>query len=123
MQIIFQSFGLKKRLPPEVELVLYRVSQEGLNNISKHANASKVNLRLTYSHPDIIFTIKDDGDGFVTSEDGLNVGSNRKGIGLLSMKERVTPLGGSMAIHSTPGKGTTLRIKVPMNERKSNETD
>ena len=123
MQISFQSFGLKKRLPPEVELVLYRVFQEGLNNISKHANASQVNLRLTYNHPDIIFMIKDDGGGFVVSEDGLTVGSNKKGIGLLSMKERVTSLGGSMAIYSTPGKGTTLRIKVPMDERKSNETD
>jgi PAS domain S-box-containing protein len=122
-RISFQSFGLKKRLPPEIELVLYRVFQEGLNNISKHANASQVNLQLTYNHPDIIFMIKDDGCGFIPREDGLPAGSNRKGIGLLSMKERVTSLGGSMAIHSTPGKGTALRIKIPMNERKSNETD
>ena len=115
-EITFQSVGLKKRLPNEIELVIYRVFQEGLNNISKHADASQVNLQLTYNHPHIIFMIMDDGCGFAASEDGLPAESYKKGIGLLSMKERVTSLGGTMTIRSTPGKGTTLRIKIPMVE-------
>lgn len=119
IKIAFQSIGLKKRIPPAVELVLYRVFQEGLNNISKHAEASHVTLQLTSSHPDLIFMIKDNGRGFIVGEDDMPVGSHRKGIGLLSMKERVKTLGGSMTIHSTLGKGTILRVKVPIHERKN----
>ncbi len=117
MVIRFQSIGLKKRMPPEIELALYRVFQEGMNNISKHARASQVNLQLTYNHPNIIFMIKDDGCGFSINEDGMPADGHRKSIGLLSMKERVTSLGGSMNVHSTPGKGTTLRIKIPIGKK------
>ena len=117
MRIAFQSIGLKKRMPPEIELALYRVFQEGMNNISKHARASQVNLQLTYNHPNIIFMIKDDGCGFSINEDGMPADGHRKSIGLLSMKERVTSLGGSMNVHSTPEKGTTLRIKIPIGEK------
>ena len=120
-RIVFQSNGLKKRIPPEVELVLYRVFQEGLTNIAKHAKASHVNLQLTYNHPYIIFIIKDDGGGFVPSDSGIPFQNQRVGVGLLSMKERVSSLDGSLVIHSTPGKGTVLRIRIPIGERKSNE--
>ena len=121
-RISFQAIGLKKRIPSDVELVLYRVFQEGLNNISKHAQASQVDLQLTYNHPDIIFMVKDNGCGFRVNDDGLPSESHRKGIGLLSMKERVTSTGGTMTIHSMPGKGTALRIKIPISERKTDET-
>ncbi len=121
IQIAFQSIGLKRRIPPAVELVLYRVFQEGLNNISKHARASHVALQLTHSHPDIIFMIRDNGHGFAVSENGLPLENRRKGIGLLSMKERVRSLGGSMTIRSTLGKGTSLRVKIPIHERENDE--
>jgi PAS domain S-box-containing protein len=117
--ISFQSIGLKKRIPADVELVIYRVFQEGMNNISKHALASQVNLQLTYNHPDIIFIVKDDGCGFLVDEEGMPSDSYRKGIGLLSMKERVTSIGGTMTLHSRPGKGTAIRIKIPIYERKT----
>jgi len=119
LHVAFQAIGLKKRLSADVELVLYRVFQEGLNNIAKHSGASNANLQLTYNHPDIIFMIRDDGGGFVVSDDGVTVENSRKGIGLLSMKERVTLLDGTMTVRSTPGKGTVLRVKIPMdNEEK-----
>lgn len=121
IRIVFQSVGLKRRIPPAVELVLYRVFQEGLNNISKHARASHIALQLTYSHPDIIFMIRDNGQGFVVSDDGMPLESRRKGIGLLSMNERVKALGGSATIHSTLGKGTLLRVKIPIHESQSDE--
>lgn len=123
MHVTFQAIGLKKRLSSDIELVLYRVFQEGLNNIAKHSGASNVYLQLTYNHPDTIFMIRDDGCGFVVSEDGVTVDNSRKGIGLLSMKERVTLLNGTMTVRSTPGKGTVLRIKIPMNEEIKHETN
>ena len=121
IRVTFQSIGLKKRIPSDVELVLYRVFQEGMNNISKHAQARQVNLQLTYSHPDIIFIVKDNGCGFLVNDDGMPSDTHRKGIGLLSMKERVASVGGFMAIHSSPGTGTALRIKVPISNRKTDE--
>ncbi|WP_136797246.1 PAS domain-containing sensor histidine kinase [Desulfosediminicola ganghwensis] len=114
--VSFQAVGLKKRLPSEVELVLYRVFQEGLNNIAKHANASLVDIQLTYSHPDIILIIKDNGCGFHIGKEGVSENDPRNGIGLLSMKERVAALSGSFSIRSAPGKGTVLRVKIPMSD-------
>ena len=123
LNISFQAIGLKRRLPSEVELVLYRVFQEGLNNITKHANATAVDVQLTYSHPDIIFIIKDNGSGFEMGQDGVSGNDPRQGIGLLSMKERVASLSGSFSIRSAQNKGTILRVKIPMNEYRVNGTD
>jgi PAS domain S-box-containing protein len=121
--ITFQSAGLKRRLPSDVELVLYRVFQEGVNNIIKHAGARKISVQLTYSHPEIIFIIKDDGCGFEVSKHDVTGHDPRQGIGLLSMKERVASLDGTMAIRSEPGKGTVLRIKIPMSKIQPDESD
>lgn len=123
MQITFQAIGLKKRLSPGIELVLYRVFQEGLNNITKHSRARNVSIQLTYNHPDIIFMIRDDGCGFTAGKDGFPVQNQIKSIGLLSMKERVSSLNGDMSVRSTPGKGTVLRIKIPMDEGQNHETN
>jgi len=122
-RISFQAIGLKKRIPSDVELVLYRVFQESMNNISKHARAGQVDLQLTYSHPDIIFMVKDDGCGFAVNEDGMPSDSPRKSIGLLSMQERVTSAGGAMAIYSAPGKGTTIRVKIPISGKRTHGSD
>lgn len=123
MDISYHTVGLKRRLPADVELVLYRVFQEGLNNIIKHANARVVSLQLTYSHPDIIFIIKDDGCGFQITGDELSGQDPRQGIGLMSMKERVATLSGTLTVRSSPGKGTVLRIKIPMSEIQPDESN
>jgi len=123
MQISFESIGLKKRLPSSVELVIYRVFQEGLNNITKHSGATNVNIQLTYNHPDIIFMIRDNGCGFESDKEGFPTNNQGKSIGLLSMRERVSSLNGEMSIRSTSGKGTILRIKIPMCIRPKNDNN
>jgi PAS domain S-box-containing protein len=117
----FQAAGLKKRLSSDVELVLYRVFQESVNNILKHADATEVDVQLTYNYPDIIFVVKDNGNGFEIDDDGMPRYHTRKAIGLLSMKERVSSLDGTMRIISAPGKGTLLRIKIPINQKSLDE--
>jgi len=114
VRLDFEATGIKKRPGPEIEIVIYRVLQETLNNIAKHARASRVNIVLAYSHPKLILTIKDDGIGF-----GLK-GKTRPmqgstGIGLLGIRERVESVGGHCEIRSNKGKGTMIRVELPLN--------
>ncbi|OEU51709.1 MAG: hypothetical protein BA861_01585 [Desulfobacterales bacterium S3730MH5] len=109
LQIDFQTIGVRKRPDAEIEIVLYRIVQEALNNIAKH-----VSILLTYSHPKLISTIKDDGIGFERMEGMLPSGPNKGGIGLLGMRERVGSLGGTINIHSNRGKGTVIRVELPV---------
>ena len=110
IQVEFQVLGLKKRLNPEMELVLYRIFQECLTNIYKHAKAKRIEIILTYSHPRVIFIIRDDGIGYEQTRKG----KSSRGIGIPSMKERVASFGGSVDISSTPGRGTTIRADLPV---------
>ena len=105
------GFGMR-RLNPELEIGFYRILQEALNNVAKHAAASKVSVRLTYSHPKVIMVIKDDGRGF---EPGLvrRPSAEGGGIGLVSMKERVAAVGGTLDIRSSPGSGVMIRVSAP----------
>lgn len=108
-QVNFQAIGFRKRLSPDVELGLYRIFQESMNNIVKHAKAKNVNVTLTYSHPNVIFIISDDGEGFDDQTRGTD------GIGLLGMRERVMAMDGLIDIRSGRGKGTTIRVELPVN--------
>lgn len=112
LQINLQTLGFKKRPHPDIEIVLFRVFQECLNNIIKHANAKHVDISLTYSYPKIIFMVKDDGIGFdQTSHSHLTPGQ-KHGIGLLGMRERVASIGGTIEVQSRPGKGTLVRAEL-----------
>jgi PAS domain S-box-containing protein len=113
LEIDFQAVGIKGRPDSEIEIVLYRVLQEALNNIAKHAKAGHVDVLLTYSHPKLIFTIKDDGVGLQTTRSGKTVPGEAKGIGLLGMRERVGSVGGTCDVVSNKGKGTMIRVKLP----------
>lgn len=113
LRVDFQAIGVKKRPSPEVETVLYRVVQESLNNIVKHACAQNVQVFLTYSHPNFILTIKDDGVGF-EQETHLQFGTRRaQGVGLLGMRERVASVNGRIDILSGKGKGTVIWVETP----------
>lgn len=114
VEIDFQTAGFKKRLSPEAEIVIYRIFQEGLNNVTKHSRATKVDIKLTASHPRAIFLIQDNGCGFEQDEDGMPKNGRSLGIGLLSMKERVASLDGSIQVKSVPGVGTAIRVELPM---------
>jgi PAS domain S-box-containing protein len=119
LQIDFQTVGVKKRPDAEIEIVLYRILQEALNNIAKHAKAKHVSILLTCSHPKLIFTIKDDGVGFERTEGILPSGANKQGIGLIGMRERVGSLGGAIDIRSSRGQGTVIRVELPVSLRQT----
>ena len=114
IHVDFQYFGFKKRLDPEIEIVIYRILQEGLTNIVKHAQASRVEIILTYSHPRVILTIRDNGIGFEGKQGEDQTESSPKGIGLISMRDRVAFFGGILDITSAPGQGTVIRANIPV---------
>jgi signal transduction histidine kinase len=96
------------RFPPEVETALYRLVQESLTNIVKHARAKGVSILLTSTSESVTVVVEDDGVGF---EPGRETGD---GIGLLGMRERVGLFGGRVALESRPGAGTTIVAEVPI---------
>jgi signal transduction histidine kinase len=104
--------GSRSRLPPEHETVLFRIVQEALTNIAKHANASSAAVRLENYPAQIRLTIKDDGRGFDLDE-ALR-GKGRTGWGLLGIQERTRLLGGQYEIYSKPLRGTRIRVTVPV---------
>lgn len=96
------------RLPTEVETALYRIVQEGLANIVKHAGAGHVSIVLTQTDRSVSAVVEDDGGGFdpdATSDDSL---------GLVGMRERVGLVGGRLRVESGSGSGTTIAAEVPL---------
>ena len=96
----------ESRLPSETETVLYRVVQEALTNVVKHAQADHVSVLLHSKPGRVAVVIEDDGRGFAE-------GGETDGIGLLGMRERVALVGGTVAVESSPGAGTTIVVEVP----------
>jgi len=110
----FYTAGLKKaRLAPETETNLYRIGQEALNNVYKHAGAKAANVMLERRGSLIILIVEDDGKGFDV-EDKQN---RKKGIGLVGIGERAALIGGKIQIESTPKKGTTIYVRIPVEEK------
>jgi signal transduction histidine kinase len=108
----FTIIGEERRLTNEIELSLFRIVQEALNNVSKHAQASKVRVTAEFNESGIILTVSDNGKGFElegSMDDLPRIGQ----LGLMGMQERVWLLGGSIDVNSQPGKGTTLKVEVP----------
>ena len=104
-----------KRLTPEIETNLYRITQEALNNINKHAEAKNVNVVVERRRNEMLLIIEDDGKGFEPSDtrSGKESGSE---LGVVGMRERAAIVGGTLEIESAPGKGTTIFAKVPIKE-------
>ena len=102
-----------KHLDPQIEIALYRIAQESLTNIAKHANASHVILRLGHDGSSVVLTVKDDGRGFDPKELPHSKRPGH-GLGLISMRERAELLGGTCEIHSTPNEGTTIQVTIPV---------
>ncbi|MFD8531696.1 sensor histidine kinase [Streptosporangium canum] len=92
-------------LSPAIEVTLFRVAQEALANITKHADATRAGLTLSYTGPVVLLDIRDNGTG-IHHPTG-------KGFGLSSMRQRVRGVGGSLEIESTPGEGTAVSATVP----------
>ena len=119
----FSSAGMDSlSLDFDTEINLYRLIQEGLNNIKKHADASHVTIRLVASSPKIILRIEDDGKGF-NVKDRLIAAFHEKRMGLRSMEERVGLLQGKMRIQSSQAKGTRILVEIPYKEKKGDSQE
>jgi signal transduction histidine kinase len=108
--IRFKTVGLSEddRLPQDVETILYRIVQEALTNVARHAKASRADVVLERRGDSLLVIVEDDGTGF---DPGLIRGSGH--LGLMGMQERAEMLGGMLTVESTPGRGTTLFAEVP----------
>jgi signal transduction histidine kinase len=111
INIQFESLSLKKRPDVRTSIYLYRISQEALNNVVKHANASEVTLQLLELGRQIQLIIEDNGKGFNFDHNFKSMGN-----GIFNMRERTDILGGSFVLHSLPGKGTKIEIKITLHE-------
>jgi two-component system sensor histidine kinase UhpB len=98
------------RLPPQVELVLYRVVQEALTNVAKHASARSISVKLRRGRHEVVASVIDDGLGFEVDE---VMRSRERGLGLFGMQERLALVGGQLVIDSAPGSGTRIHARVP----------
>jgi signal transduction histidine kinase len=99
----------ERRLPIKMEEELYRIAQEGLNNVVKHARATQVQIRLKYNVSAILLEMVDDGKGFEPE-----AASQSGGFGLQGIQERVHQLEGTLKIESAPYRGTRLSIRIPL---------
>ncbi len=109
LRVDFEHSGLDDRLAPQVENTVYRVVQEGLTNVSRHAQTGKVNVALALRDGLLRVVIEDQGVGF----DAGMVMSGAGSVGLPAMRERVEGLGGTLTIDSVLGEGTMVRAELP----------
>lgn len=101
-----------QRLPSEVEVAVYRIIQEALTNVAKHAEARNVSVVLGYRDSSLMAVIEDDGKGF--DVDRIMASASEKKLGLFGMHERASLIGGKLTIESQPGAGTTIFLEVPL---------
>jgi signal transduction histidine kinase len=112
MQVSLSAFSAVEQLTGERRTVLYRVAQEALTNVSRHAHASRVHVQIAKRDDAVCMTIKDDGKGFPI-EHMLGSKKNKR-LGLLGMRERLDMVGGKFSIASAPGKGTAVTARIPL---------
>jgi signal transduction histidine kinase len=105
--------GLRRDIPVGVRKNLYRIAQEALTNVRRHAKASQVEIRLTCNEDQLEMNVKDNGQGFVLQE-ALERAQSEKRFGLIGMQERAYLMGGTLETETGPGKGTTLRVVLPL---------
>jgi signal transduction histidine kinase len=106
-----------ERFPPQVETALYRVVQEALTNVARHACPNYVGVMVGRRDDHAVAVVEDDGRGF--NPEGPRAPDRPGGLGLAGMRERVTLLGGTVEIESAPGHGTTIFARIPLSEARS----
>jgi two-component system sensor histidine kinase UhpB len=94
-------------LPPDVQVVIYRVAQEALVNAARHSGATRIEVSLENHGATVTLLVTDNGSGFAFADES-------KGLGLSGMRERALLVGGTLQIDSRPGKGTTVKLEVPI---------
>lgn len=111
----FNILGESVYLPDDRELVIFRVIQEALHNIVKHASASKIQLTLEYQAPNLFLTIKDNGKGFDSKR------TQQKGMGLNNIYNRIRLMGGNSVVMSSEGAGTEIRVNMPYEDKNAGD--
>src|SRR5205085_751309 len=110
IKVFFRAFNVPRELSQQVGISLYRIVQEALHNISKHARAKKLRVSLSAAgKKQLRLVIRDYGVGF-----DLNLVRRNRGLGLISMEERARLIQGTFSVSSKPGKGTQLEVRVPL---------
>lgn len=107
----FHKTGEERRLPREMELSLYRISQEALSNVVKHSQAKQVELKIIFTPTDLQIQVNDDGKGFIVPNSPTEFAPNGH-FGLLGVHERADLIGAKLEVWSAPGRGTRLKVRV-----------
>jgi len=111
LAVEFRANGRPERVPPEVELVAYRVVQEALANVARHGSAGRVVVELDARPTALIVTITDDGRGF---DPVAALDARHRSLGLFGMRERAALVNGKLTIESAPGRGTCVCLEIPV---------
>ena len=114
VQADFILNGRRQRVPPEIETIVFRIAQEALTNVAKHADATQVTVQVTFGDELLCLEISDDGSGFEPQTIFEVDSGTRQVWGLLGMQERVALVGGSCDISSQPEQGTTIQVSIPI---------
>ncbi|WP_420642928.1 GAF domain-containing sensor histidine kinase [Candidatus Leptofilum sp.] len=114
VQAEFVLNGRRQRVQPEIETILFRIAQEALNNVAKHADAQQVTVTIGFTDTMLNLEVHDDGCGFEPKPIFEASDGNRQVWGLLGMQERVALVGGSCVVHSQPGQGTAVQVTIPI---------
>ncbi len=117
-RFLFRSYSFAERIDEKLEKAIFRICQESINNIIKHAGAKESTLELYRVEDMIVLVIEDDGQGFDTGI--LNLKEGEGGLGLISMQERVNAFDGDIVINSKKGTGTEIVVEIPCRKKKKN---
>ncbi len=113
----FRQRGKKINLSGEIQNELFRIGQEALTNVVKHAQAKSVCITLVSQARRVSLSIKDDGIGFATAKPQ----DQNRGFGMRTMRERAQGIGGRLRVDSRAGRGTTIRVEVPLSANRSKQ--
>jgi signal transduction histidine kinase len=114
LEVEVEIAGRRRRLPGEVETVLFRIAQEALTNVTKHAHTDAACMRLIFSSDEVMLAVHDAGAGFDVGKMNHAAATETGAWGLIGMRERASSLGGQLEIQSLPGKGTSVRATIPV---------
>jgi signal transduction histidine kinase len=117
IQVSLSAFAAVEQLDSDKRTVLFRVAQEALTNVARHAQANSAEVKLQKLDGAVCMSITDDGKGF--QEERRMKANKSKGLGLLGMRERLEIVGGKFTLASAPGKGTTVHAQIPQIDRAS----
>ncbi len=120
VEMEFHSYGQRKgTLGRDSEIHIYRIAQEALNNVAKHARATRVNMLLEQRAESLVLIVEDNGIGF--DEKAARKRRNGSGMGLVGINERASLIGASIEIESEKGSGATIIVRLPLKTRPENE--